>query len=187
MHCFSRVRVIYAFFLVDYLWVDWVWRKRAVPRDVLQPGQQQKVLESRQQVHGYWPPASTISNQLHNGWWRARPKDGCNGEWRLHHKYVSKFTLGVTRSQNWDPCLSNFPASRGGQLLPLGYTGMFPWQSEASADIRDLIYKGKKGGLVAFFRSCVVKISPTEFLLMGGNYGLSPVEVEGRSGHNLFF
>ena len=73
--------------------------------------------------------------------------------------------------------------------MPLGYTGMFPWQSEASAEIRDLIYKGKKGGgLVAFFRSCVVKISPTEFLLMGGNNrGLSPVEVEGRSGHNLIF
>ena len=72
--------------------------------------------------------------------------------------------------------------------MPLGYTGMFPWQSEASADIRDLIYKGKKGGSVAFFRSCVVKISPTEFLLMGGNNrGLSPLEVEGRSGHNLIF
>ena len=94
----------------------------------------------------------------------------------------------LQRSQYWNPCLSNFPASRGGQLLPLGYTGMFPWQSEASADIRDLIYKGKKGGLVAFFRSCVVKISPTEFLLMGGNNrGLSPLEVEGRSSHNLFF
>ena len=71
--------------------------------------------------------------------------------------------------------------------MPLGYTGMFPWQSEASAEIRDLIYKGKKGGgWVAFFRSCVVKISPTEFLLMGGNNRgwRSRVEVEGRSGHN---
>ena len=103
----------YAFFVADYLWVDWVWRKRAVPRDVLQPGQQQKVLESRQQVHCYWPPASTISNQLHNGWRPARPKDGCNGEWRLHHKYVSKFTLGVTKVSILRPMPFQFSSFKG--------------------------------------------------------------------------
>ena len=69
--------------------------------------------------------------------------------------------------------------SRGGQVLPLGEMGMYPWKSEVSAEIMDLIYD-KKDGWVIFLRSCAVRIGPTEFLLIGGNKEGMEVEVEGK-------
>ena len=69
--------------------------------------------------------------------------------------------------------------SKCGQVLPLGENwSMYPWKSEVSAEIMDLIYE-KKDGLVIFLRSCAVRI-PAEFLLIGGNKEGMEVEVEGK-------